>query len=295
MAKEIIYPTNENEILAGKTRYTKTAHGITDWDFWFSYGDSISKLNPMTEIELSLFERKEAYDKLKSFVKELNFSWKLPPLQISHWMESKKKSYFERAFALPGTSIYYYRQKESAREYVDNLKCFTPQLSGSNSIFSLSPSSENLNILALECFDSEFVLSNGYDSFFIHSSIRCVNEVELSTLIDSKLENVNLHNKRIKAENSIISSLDFDGEVILKNSELCDTLIDIKSNLYSTSVQLENLKLHHCRIISDTSVDYQSTKGLVLEHVTIYDFRTQPKSIELTKEMVIDHVIILGQ
>lgn len=96
-------------------------------------------------------------------------------------------------------------------------------------------------------------------------------------------------------ENSKIKNIDFDGDIDLRNSELCDTMISIRSNHYYTMNRMNNIKMLRCQVFSHAAIDYRSEKGLVLKEVIIYDFRTNSEETVLTKEMVINNVIILGK
>ncbi|WP_406834685.1 hypothetical protein ABLU29_06540 [Lactococcus lactis] len=296
MAKEIIYPTNENEILAGETRYTKTEHGITDWNVWSSYGNLISKLNPLSESELLLFKRKTEYESMKKVQNSLSFIAELSAMQVTKWMESEHKDYFTQAFPIPGTSIYLQRGNLTTGLYSEMIEYFEDHIRGNDSMLHFfNNKGRKLPWLDMKVVDSEVTFNNRDDSYFIHSSIRCGKKMEIYSLIDSEVENVNLHHNKLSMENSKIKNIDFDGDIDLKNSELCDTLISIKSNYYSTTNRMNNIKMLQCQIFSHAAIDYRSEKGLVLKEVIIYDFRTNSEKTELTKEMVINNVIILGK
>lgn len=295
MAKKIIYPTNENEILAGETRYTKTEHGVTDWNVWSSYGNLISKLNPLSESELLLFKRKTEYESMKKVQNSLSFIAELSAMQVTKWMESGHKDYFTQAFPIPGTSIYLQRGNLTTGLYSEMIEYFKDHIRGNDSMLHFFNQDRKLPWLDMKVVDSEVTFNNRDDSYFIHSSIRCGKKMEIFSLIDSEVENVNLHHNKLSMENSKIKNIDFDSDIDLKNSELCDTLISIKSNYYSTTNRMNNIKMLQCQVFSHAAIDYRSEKGLVLKEVIIYDFRTNSEETELTKEMVINNVIILGK
>lgn len=295
MAKKIIYPTNENEILAGETRYTKTEHGITDWNVWSSYGNLISKLNPLSESELLLFKRKTAYKSMKKVQNSLSFNAELSAMQVTKWMESGHKDYFTQVFPIPGTSIYLQRGKLTTGLYSEMIEYLKDHIQGNDSMLHFFNQDRKLPWLDMKVMDSEVTFNNRDDSYFIHSSIRCGKKMEIYSLIDSEVENVNLHYNKLSMENSKIKNIDFAGDIDLRNSELCDTTISIRSNHYCTMNRMNNIKMLQCQVFSHAAIDYRSEKGLVLKEVIIYDFRTNSEETELTKEMVINNVIILGK
>jgi hypothetical protein len=294
MAKKIIYPTNENEILAGETRYTKTEQGITDWNLWYLYGNPISELNPLSESELLLFQRKKEYELMKKVQNPLSFKAELPVMQVTKWIESGHKDYFTQVFPIPGTSIYVHRGKLMTLLYSQMIEYLKNHIQGNDSILYFY-NDRNLPWLKMMVMDSEVTFNNSYDSYFIHSSIRCGKKIEINSLIDSEIENVNLHNKKLFMENSKIKNIDFHGDIDLRNSELCDTVISLKFNPYSTTSRIINIKMHQCQIFTNAAINYRSEKGLVLNDIIIYDFRTNSEETVLTKEMVINNVIILGK
>lgn len=295
MAKKIIYPTNENEILAGETRYTKTEHGITDWDEWSVYGTSISALNPLSDSELLLHKRKTEYEQMKKALEPLSFNAELPAMQVTKWIESDHKSYFTQAFPLSDTSIHINRWKIGVRYFSKLVKYLKNHTKGNDSMIYFLNDNSILTWFEMSFVDSEISINNSKDSFFCHSYLRCAKKIEICSLVNSEVENVNLHNKKLFMENSKIRNVDYNGEIYLKNSELDNTTISIKSNDYAMTNRITNIKLLHCRILAHKAIDYRSEKGLILENVIIYDFRTSNEEIVLTKEMVIDNVIILGK
>ncbi|AYF99796.1 hypothetical protein D7I46_01075 [Lactococcus allomyrinae] len=324
MAKQIIYPTNENEILTQKVNYTKTKDGITNWNFWTGnssdrFGFYPSLVNPITKMEALLDYRKKmrvAYERRLTEQQKNVINPIDNQQQLKQWLEKegviKAASYFEFKDSssnwvdLKAIAPYYYSE---AVLFFENL--FLPQLDALNTLFTFTGSWEDdLKRYAFEMEKTRIEnsmlhlnLKNKHSdtAFLSHSIIRKVT-AEINKAYYSTIENFNGNSRtKLNLENSTLTNFEGSNNFTLVNSKWCDTAFQRHTGgENNANIFLENVSLINCTVKSNNKIKFRGedeNNVLTLKNITILDFReisyTTDEETTLTADMVKNNKIIL--
>jgi hypothetical protein len=266
MAKTIIFPTNENEILSKCITYTKTKKGVTDWNFWsngcavsidnhkksnFFYESSM--LNPISKLDALLDYRKKKRKHLDILEDDTYLTDVDDENQLLTWLSSE--SFVEKTKA---TS--YYELKNAPGNWVDGdsllqtlknesvlflNKVLIPKIANvaSNTLFNFETiylrgfefqSSNGKNI-----FEGNVIVEDSEIRLFVQEYIKMPEDIiETTVLKDASIKNSNCTLRW--AFNSVIE------DVKLKNEKELKMDSSTLRHFYGSSdIQLENSIMDH--------------------------------------------------